>query len=260
MIFWTLLAAKIDLGEWLKLLMAAGVFVIYIINYLINESKQNRKRQLQQQQRKQAQAATLQRPGEPSPVAQGAPNDEIEEFLRRAAQQRKEGPRPKEQPSRPQPGARRPFPPREQRPPAPKQAQRVTQPQMPVRRLVDRPAEAELEVVNPSQSSESLSDQVARRFSTDEFAARAAHLTDDIARADVERELHLKKMFGHQVGNLQTEKPLPSDEKMTSTAPSVVGQAAGGLGGLLHGDSLRYAIILNEILGRPEDRWPDDRW
>ncbi len=61
MIFWTLLAAKIEFGEWLKLLMAAGVFVIYIINYLINETKQNRKRQ---QQRKPV-AATLQRTGEP---------------------------------------------------------------------------------------------------------------------------------------------------------------------------------------------------
>ncbi len=114
--------------------------------------------------------------------------------------------------------------------------------------------------MNPSQSSESLADHVGRRFSTDEFAARAAHLTDDIARADVERELHLKKMFGHQVGKLQTDKLMPNDEKATSAAPAVIGPAAGGLDGLLHGDTLRYAVILNEILGRPEDRWPDDRW
>jgi len=259
MIAWTLLAAaKIGFGEWLKLLIGAIVFIGYIINYLVNESKQNRKRQ-QQQQRKPA--VPPPRPGEtPRPIGQVAPGDEIEEFLRRAAQQRKEAARPKEQPPRPQAGTRRPPAPREQRPSTAKQTQRVTQPQVPVRRLVDQPTEAELEVVNPGRSPESLADRATQRFSSDEFAARAAHLTDEISRADAERELHRKRMFGHQIGKLPSERSLPSDEKATSTAPAVMGPATGGLGGLLHGDALRNAIILNEILSRPEDRWPDDRW
>jgi hypothetical protein len=235
--------------------MAGGVFIIYIINYLINESKQSRKRQ---QQRK---AAGSSRTSEPArPTAQTPSSNDIEDFLRRAAQQRKEAARPKELSPRSLAGYSRPPARPDPRTPPAKPVQRATQPPPTPRRLVDQPADIELAVVVPDQLSGNLAEHVARRLSTDEFASRASRMSDEMTRADIEREQHLKKMFGHQVGKLVTDEAPTSTETVATGLSPAAGLTPGGLGSLLRGDGLRYAVILNEIFGRQEDRGPVDRW
>lgn len=248
--------AAADFGDWLKLIVGVGAILFYIINHLINESTQSRKRQ--QQQRKAA--ASSQRSGEPPVAAQPNARDEIQEFLRRAAQQRKETTARKE-PPRTAAGQRRPGTLRERSPVArPTQPPPQTRP--PARRYAEPMTEAvEIEVIEDGRSVGSLAEQASRKFSaedkkfsTEELTSRAARLTDEIARADTERELHLRKMFGHQVGKLPTER-----SEVTGNQPAAAAvppeAAAGTLGGLLQGGNLRYAVLLNEILSRPEHRW-----
>jgi hypothetical protein len=246
MIVWApLFAADVS---WIKLVVPVIAFFIYIINHFIAESKNARKRPPRKP------AATVANPSQ-RPAGQPVAADEIEEFLRRAAQQRKQPPKVKEPPPRPKPATRNQPPVRDTRTAAPKPAQRAPQPQPTSRRLTDQPGNVEIEAVNPSRPRESVAEHVAKRLSTEEFKVRASHLADEMTRADLEREQHLKKTFGHQVGKIGSQTPPATDDKVTSTAPVVFGPAAGGLGGLLHGNALRYAVVLNEILTRPEDRW-----
>lgn len=257
-----LLFAAADFGDWLKLIVGVGAILFYIINHLINESTQSRKRQQQQQQRKMAAAG--QRPGEPAGQQQPTARDEIQDFLRRAAQQRKEtGGR--KAPPQPPPGQRRPSITRErppaQRPPAQRPAQRP-QPQAPPPRRYLEPVTDDVlvETLEAARTAESLAEQVSKkfaaedkRFSTEELNARTARMADDIARADLEREMHRQKMFGHQLGNLASAAAPAPSEAAPATASAEPG--AGMLGGLLQGGNLRYAVLLNEILNRPEHRW-----
>lgn len=262
-----LLLAAADFGDWLKLIVGVGAILFYIINHLINESTQARKRQQQQQQRKLASAG--QRPPDAAMQPQPGARDEIQEFLRRAAQQRKETAARKE-PPRSAPAQRRPSGPRErppaQRPPAQRSPeQRPPQRPQPVapppRRYVEPlPAEVQLEALETVKTTESLGEQVTRkfasedsRFSTEDLGARGARLTDEIARADTERELHFQKTFTHQLGNLTSKSARTHSEPAATVTHTDT--AADALGGLLQGGGLRYAVLLNEILNRPEHRW-----
>ena len=74
-------------------------------------------------------------------------------------------------------------------------------------------------------------------------------------RSDIEREEHRKKTFDRQIGSL-------TDTSRSEPSPSAAGEAqpaganARAIANLLaKPESVRQAIVLNEILNRPEDRW-----
>ncbi|MEX2016661.1 MAG: hypothetical protein WD873_08455 [Candidatus Hydrogenedentales bacterium] len=91
---------------------------------------------------------------------------------------------------------------------------------------------------------------------TRQFSERASHLGSfDEARS---LENRLKETFSHQVGTLAAA---PADSLATQNRAAAAVAAATGtrqtlpISALLSGDNLRSAIILNEILQRPEERW-----
>ena len=113
---------------------------------------------------------------------------------------------------------------------------------------------AEAEVLSPP-TGEAVSDSVERHLDTGGFALRANSLTEDMERADIEREEHRKKTFDRQIGSL-------TDTSRSEPSPSAAGEAqpaganASAIANLLaKPESVRQAIVLNEILNRPEDRW-----
>ena len=92
-------------------------------------------------------------------------------------------------------------------------------------------------------------------MSTRDVTDHSQHLADDLARLDREREERRKRVSERKIGKLQdttksAEPAEPANVSQTAAAN------AGTLGGLLSSaDDVRNAIILQEILSRPTQRW-----
>jgi hypothetical protein len=187
---------------------------------------------------KQAQKPQPNQPLEPPvPPAQPAPRDalsnEIDEFLRRAAQkkQQRQGGSPRREPV-------------------------IT-----LKEATERPAEAEVIGTRPVGGG---LDKHLQQFTREkkEFEQRAAQLGDEVAQADDKIEAHLKEKFTHRLGTLErrssettaTLLPAPSGYA-ESLLPSFPLAAAGFAALLTNTDNLRQAVVLTEILQRPTSRW-----
>lgn len=155
--------------------------------------------------------------GKPAPGGRDPLKDEIGEFLRRAAERR--GGTAAPAPTRPVPAPPRPV--------------RPAQP----------PVTAEVVPPRPPQLSTLKTHVGEKRVGT-------TGLGHDIEQADEEMEKHLQAVFEHRVGTLSRADA----EAMARTASSPT--ASIGLIAMLQDPlSLRQAIVLNEILNRPEHRW-----
>jgi hypothetical protein len=171
------------------------------------------------------------------PPARPAPKnvqDEIADFLRRAAQGRAAGAPP---PRRP---AARPV-----------QAQ-------PVREV---PVEAE--VLPGAPLGQEMRDHVRQYLDSADFARQRAELGRELTEAEDLLAAQLQEKFGHELGRLGrtpresaagaqvVEAPEP-DDRIGELPPT----AAVGLPALLAtAEGLQQAIIIHEIIERPEHRW-----
>lgn len=152
-------------------------------------------------------------------------DDEIGEFLRRAGQQRRGSP-PAPQPSPTQ--APRPNPPF-RRPETVVQAEVVRQP-----------------------SGGEVSEHVRTQLDTSEFSRREEHLADDVTQADEKRDERLRGVFDHRLGQFASSSP---DASSAASGESVSMGADALIALLTTPQTVRQAIIINEILQRPEQRW-----
>ncbi len=180
--------------------------------------------------------------------------DEIEEFLKRAAAKRARGEdevevlvpakrqaeRPRQAPTKPrvivvgqdteatpqQPPRRRPV----QARPQPQAARRV--------------APAAQEAVG-SGVSEHAEQSIASRS----FEDQTSHLGETVAGADERLAARLQAKFDHQVGRLDHEdRPVKPAKPVSSIAADIAKMLSSPQG-------VRQAVVLNEILTRPEERW-----
>ena len=167
-------------------------------------------------------------PGEPG--AEDAPlADEIGEFLRRAAKHRGQA---GHGPAR---GTRRPEP--------------------PVAVLVEEPAEPVL-LDEP--------DGGVARHVQEHLKSRFKHLNPElgkeVAEADEKLDSHMQKVFGHQLGRLgslsgETAKPTTADASGAPSRGAAVPLAQAVAGMFANPATVSQAILLHEILRRPEERW-----
>jgi hypothetical protein len=231
---WPILIAAAE--DWIRLILKFIVPIIFVVIYLYNQLLSASKPKVPQprpQRRPEGERAL--RPAQPP--AKGAPasklNDEIEQFLKRANDRRGDRAQREKRPSVKAPSKAPPKP------------------------LVETPLDAE--VVERREFS-SVSDSVEKHLANRGFSQRSEHLADDIVRADQQMEQHLQKSFSRRVGTFgdsaaQTAKEAP----LTDTEPVVQNAAPSGasiLGALLSNPlELKQAIVLNEILTRPEHRW-----
>jgi hypothetical protein len=223
-------------GDWLSVVVPIVFFVIYALNHLLTARKPATP-PARKPQRRPPEGERPLRPPQPPAVreqtsSQSQLNAEIEQFLKRANDRRGDSSRREAAPA-----ARAPKAP--PKPPA------------------DKPID-----VQPLERREmsSVAASVEKHLSNRTFTQRAEHLADDIVRADQEMEQHLQKSFGHRVGTLSdVQKPTVSQTPATDNETAVVvgaGSAARAIAGLLSDpNNVRQAIILNEILQRPETRW-----
>ncbi len=177
-----------------------------------------------------------QRPGPQRPAQAGGGDDEIGEFLRRAAQRR-------QKPG--QPAA--PVPPRPQ----------------------DRAVQAEVVGGQRPVHAEVLREQARQAARRQAQAGQAARRAAQHGQAPAEaqlREQAARRARRGAVPPTVAPRPEPSPEAprvalptafaAAQPRPTAGGSAAAGLYAMLSEPSnLRQAIVLTEILNRPEDRW-----
>jgi hypothetical protein len=171
---------------------------------------------------------------------EGGIQDEIDEFLRQAAEGRaRVGP-----PSRP---AR----PAASRPPA-------------------RPPEAPVTAqVLDENDTDAVGDEVEKHvrkyLDTGEFSRRGKQLGEEVAQADEDFEQKAKQKFGHEVGHLAKKRgeaakpPEPAEavvvEDFSGATPVTTAVTSDLTAWFSRPELITQAIMMSEILQRPEDRW-----
>jgi len=188
------------------------------------------------------------RPGQPRPAAAEA-EDEISQFLRAAAGRRNQA---KQQEARPQEAQRQIS--RRQRPSRQQPSQQPRRQKQAPRRQREIETPVEAMVVEERPVGGRVSEHVDQYLSSDEFGQRAHQLGQEVSQADQRVEEHRREVFDHQVGTLSNKEESMSAER--PVAEEFPMTTAAGLAALLADtNSIRQAIVINEILTRPEDRW-----
>ena len=119
---------------------------------------------------------------------------------------------------------------------------------------------------SPTQTSPSAgrSANTSRSISTSRSSAAASdELGKEVSQADKQIGQHLQQVFDHRVSKLEAVPGEAAAPPAAYEPPDLVGAAAdipdtfatGLLDLITSPDSLRQAIILSEILHRPEERW-----
>jgi hypothetical protein len=210
-------------GDLIKIAVIALIVIISVIGQLLAKMRQVRP------------------PGGGPPPPRPVPADvadEIGEFLRRAAQRRGAGGR---QPA----GTKQPPPLAEQPPPL----------------RAEQPVQAELVAAAPVGGQ--VDEHVQKYLDEQDFSRRGDELGKDVAHVDKEVDQHLQQVFSHPVSKLEAVPGEAAAPPVAYEPPDLVGASAeipatfatGLLDLVSSPDSLRQAIILSEILHRPEDRW-----
>lgn len=211
-----------DIGDFIGFL----IFLLFLIVSVVG-SLANKWRQMQEE------AARRGRP--PRPPRQPRPlDDEIADFLRTAGERRETAgqPRPGTPPPRPATTPSRPV-------------RTPTRPASPPSRpVVEQPREVKPLESHPGRLVETLA---TRTLTT----GGLGQLTTEVAQADDRLQDHLRQAFSHDLSSLG-----PQETGVPLSPSALPPAAAAGLAPLLaSADSLRNAIILSEILHRPEHRW-----
>jgi hypothetical protein len=109
-----------------------------------------------------------------------------------------------------------------------------------------------------------VSEHVQKYLDEQEFRRREAELGKQVARSDQQIDQHFQQVFDHSVSKLEATPGEAAAAPAAYEPPDLVGAAATAIPatfatGLLDlvtdPDSLRQAIVLNELLRRPEERW-----
>jgi hypothetical protein len=207
-------------GEWVKLIVPLVMFSIWAMNRLFGGESPAAK---QAKARQQARANPP-----PPPADKQRVEDEVSEFLRRAAQQRTSAGHTRTPQPPPQP------PTVQRRPPAPTQKE------------IAAAAEAERAAARPRTLTPTISDPLGQR-------ALAERTVDakEVVQAEVAMQSHLSQVFSHKVGTLagnQVATAAPAGQTSSEPAAEVVEL-------LRDPHSIRDAIIVSEVLRRPTERW-----
>ncbi len=211
-----------DIEVWAKLAVPLLILASWVFRTLYGDKKKP-----EPQRRAERRPVAPVRPAKPRNAADPKLNQEIEEFLRRAAQRR---------------GAqtRRPTP-----APPPQESELRLE-------VIPDPEPARLAPLGAG-----VAEHVQKHMATEEFGVRAAHLADDVVRSEQQLEQHVLKTLTHQVGRLADTSAEAEDKSAAAAAESKKQEfGADDLRSLVTNPaSLRQAIVLREIFDRPEHRW-----
>jgi hypothetical protein len=171
--------------------------------------------------------------------------DDLEAFLRQAAQRRAQRQAGALRPAAPAPT---PAP-----PPPPAAGPAPASPQRPARGPLVPPPVRPTPLTNVVKSQVvtlAESPRLGTRVNTAGFEQRAEHLGEDVSLADEHMEAHIAEKFDHHVGSLSGGDTAQSDAGGADAALGVAELAAL----LKDPKTVRQAVILSEILNPPHFR------
>ena len=182
--------------------------------------------------------------------------DEVEEFLKRVAQMRQAAEaQAKAQQQRPKPVAPATAPPQRNVPPPPPRPappQRLVPPRQEITYV--EPPQAELVEADVVDRSEGFSRRVAQDLrGSAQIAEHTRRLGEEVDLADDKLAAHLHQVFDHDLGRLKKTASESAGAPIAAAASEVTVSELLKL--LRSPDSIRDAIIMSEVLKRPEDRW-----
>jgi hypothetical protein len=247
-------------ADWLQI----AIFLFIIFSSLIGQAYKA------VQQQKKAPKRAPRPPVPPVPPAEGgevvakaerpqtAIEKEIEAFLRRTLGQPEKAQPPSAQPTKPKPRQRAATAsgkPATTRPAVGKQLP-SSQPRRPV------PARPSADEPQPFATSESVAEHVERHIQRGGVAERDTHLGEQLGRTDERLESHLQDVFQHRLGSLARGEGRAGAgiEQGTDAGVWVGRRDDHPLAAELHQmlttpQKLQVAVILSEVLRRPEERW-----
>jgi hypothetical protein len=137
--------------------------------------------------------------------------------------------------------------------------------QQPERRTPVRPASArqpsspavDAEIVEVEPLREDVSRHVAEHLDTSDIRQHTAQLGAEVALADDKLDARLHDKFDHRLRRLkQAARPAPAPSALASFEVAVAALPASEMIQWLRNPAnLRQAVVLSEILQRPEHRW-----
>jgi hypothetical protein len=206
----------VDAGEVIRLLVILFIFLVPVIGKLLAKAQQI--------------PPPNRRPVPPQPDVA----DEIEAFMRRAAERHAA------------------------------KGQRATVVQAspaPAKPVKAEPVRAQAVVEKPVGGQ--VSAHVQKYLDKQEFTRREKELGKEVVEADRQIDQHMQQVFDHRVSKLEAVPGEAAAAPVAYAPPDLVGAAAdipdtfatGLLELITNPDSLRQAIVLSEILHRPEERW-----
>jgi hypothetical protein len=248
MLPWTFLFA-FDLGDLISLLVPIVAFVLWLIGQMSGQQKGQPARPAGQRpaSRPPQPADDEDEEDQDGDVRADSLSGEIEEFLRRAGRL----------PTRPPATA-------EIVPPPPVVAASAP------RRLTQQPLEAT--VAYDLAERHEVTSHVRQHLDTSAYDQRAEQLGDHVEVADSQMQQHVRNVFEHRIGSLAdtTRQATTSagsaaeaeQQAATATARDPVAASASAAASgldiaavLRDPKSVRQAVVLSEILNRPEHRW-----
>jgi hypothetical protein len=243
-----------DIGEIIGAVMAVLVPLLWVIKQISEATKQGKPAEVAQP----AAEPVAPRQAEPQAPRQAAGQqadplrNQVEEFLRRAGR----GPqgarvRPAsrdievlldDEPAASQPGALRP-------------AAQLIRPAAAGAAAPSKPPALPRRVVAP-RKRKSLAERATERAAAraSKIAEQTAHLGQRIIEEDQQFDVQLKSKFDHTVGTL-TGSAVTAAQQAAASVSAGETPAAQIAAMLATPDGVRQAIIVNEILRRPTDRW-----
>ena len=127
----------------------------------------------------------------------------------------------------------------------------------PIARAPLQPVEDVVEIIDAEEADTTsrFSSTVSQHMrGTTEIARHAASLGAEVDQADDKLEARLQRTFDHKLGQLKDTTTAATPQQIKQAADTAVTPLQ--IKGLLaNPQSIRNAIVLSEILNRPEDRW-----
>jgi hypothetical protein len=103
---------------------------------------------------------------------------------------------------------------------------------------------------------ETVAEHVAEHMKRGEFDERVSHLGEELSQTDERLEARLHQKFDHGLGNLAARRRVREAEDLVKRDLDQAPKLADSLLDLLSTpQGVQQAVILNEVLSRPTDRW-----
>jgi hypothetical protein len=255
-----------DIVELLGSLVGLVVLVMWVIRQIVEANKQAgppkgrpqaAPQQLQPQEQPQPARAPQQAGQQADPL-----RNQVEEFLRRAG--RAPGDREGAAPRRVRPAVRNEVEVLIDEQAVPLERQPLSEPFRPVDQptapATRQPAATQRKARTPRQPAaarrESVAEHVAEGVTAHSraFGEQTSRLGQRIIEDDRQFDAQLKAKFDHTVGTL-TGSDVAAAERAAAAAADELRAAVQIAGMLASPDGMRQAIVINEILRRPSERW-----